>query len=56
MWQRELIGSTASAKPFTFRREQLASVVIIYRFWNSGAGGAACKQKWVEVPRSEPGR
>ncbi|GFU27684.1 uncharacterized protein TNCV_4866911 [Trichonephila clavipes] len=29
-------------------------VVIIYRFWNSGA---ACKQKWVEVPpRSEPGR
>ncbi|GFY13944.1 hypothetical protein TNCV_1296051 [Trichonephila clavipes] len=28
-------------------------VVKIYRFWNSGAGGAggaACKQKWVEVP------
>ncbi|GFV84597.1 hypothetical protein TNCV_2482111 [Trichonephila clavipes] len=38
----------------------LLRVVIIYRFWNSGAGGAggaACKQKWVEVPpRSEPGR
>ncbi|GFW06208.1 hypothetical protein TNCV_36831 [Trichonephila clavipes] len=32
------------------------SVVKIYRFWNSGAGGAACKQKRVEVPGSEPGR
>ncbi|GFU14457.1 hypothetical protein TNCV_2380031, partial [Trichonephila clavipes] len=32
------------------------TVVKIYRFWNSGAGGAACKQKRVEVPRSEPGR
>ncbi|GFW33305.1 transposable element Tcb2 transposase [Trichonephila clavipes] len=25
-------------------------VVKIYRFWNSGAGGAACKQKKGEVP------
>ncbi|GFX82071.1 hypothetical protein TNCV_398011 [Trichonephila clavipes] len=31
MWQRELIGSTASAKPepFTFRREQLESVSAV---------------------------
>ncbi|GFV84590.1 hypothetical protein TNCV_2482041 [Trichonephila clavipes] len=38
----------------------IVEVVIIYRFWNSGAGGAggaACKQKvGGSPPRSEPGR
>ncbi|GFW48617.1 hypothetical protein TNCV_4241981 [Trichonephila clavipes] len=57
-----LMGSCSYYDKSALRKQKqscvcvLMLVVKIYRFWNSGAGGAACKQKRVEVPGSEPGK